>query len=449
MTSFPNSDRILRENVERIPGGASSLNRVANPNIVFVKGAGSRLLDADGNEYVDYHGAFAAQLLGYNHPEVLGAVQQALSKVSDLFGAGPTEIEGELARLICSHVPWLEQLVFLNSGSEATAQAIRLARAATGRDHLIVMQGGYNGWHNDVACNLMTPLAALGPRRSPGEYEVHPISAGIPAGQRGLVHPVNFNDAESVRWVCERYPVGAIILEPILQNVGLIKPLPGYLEALRTLADELGFILIFDEIKTGFRYRLGSYPNAGGVIPDLAVYGKAIASGYPLAAIGGRRELMGYFAHDDPAQRVLLAGTYNAHPAPMAAALATIRVLARDDGTAYGHVDRLAGQLQAGLEEIFASGSLEATIVRQGSAFVFYFMDHAPVDWHDLAAHHDYAADRAFRRGLIENGVFVFPIETKQCSVSVAHTAEDVEKTLAAARSAVLKVLAVERVSAG
>ena len=449
MNSFPKSTAILRENARFIPGGASSLNRVADPNIVFVKGSGSRLYDADSNEYVDYHGAFAAQLLGYNNPEVAGAVQQVLSNGSELFGAGPTDIEGELARMICSHVPWLEQVVFLNSGSEATAQAIRLARAATGRDHLIVMQGGYNGWHNDVACNLMTPLETLGARRSPGEYEVRPISSGIPAGHRGLIHPVNFNDADSVRWVCERYPVGAVILEPILQNVGLIKPLPGYLEALRALADEFGFILIFDEIKTGFRYRLGSYPNAGGVIPDLAVYGKALASGYPLAAIGGRRELMAYFAHDDPAKRVLLAGTYNAHPAPMAAALATIRLLARDNGAAYGHINGLAGQLEAGLEEIFTSASLEGTIVRQGSAFVFYFMDHAPVDWHDLASHHDYAADRAFRRGLIENGVFVFPIETKQCSVSVAHSVEDVDITLAAARHAVSKVLAVERVSAG
>lgn len=449
MKSYPHSDRILRQNAELVPGGASSLNRVAAPNIAFVRGSGSRLHDADGNEYIDYHGAFAAQLLGYNHPEVAGAVQQVLSNGSELFGAGPTEIEGELARLICSHVPWLEQVVFLNSGSEATAQAIRLARAATGRDHLIVMQGGYNGWHNDVACNLMTPLASLGPRRSPGEYDVHPISAGIPSAHSSLIHPVNFNDAESVRWVCERYPVGALILEPILQNVGLIKPLAGYLAALRALADEFGFVLIFDEIKTGFRYQLGSYPNAGGVIPDLVVYGKAIASGYPLAAIGGRRELMRYFAHEDPTKRVLLAGTYNAHPAPMAAALTTIKLLSRDTGAAYAHINGLAAQLQAGLEEIFAEQSIETTIVRQGSAFVPYFMDHAPVDWHDLAAHHDYPADRAFRRGLIENGVFVFPIETKQCSVSLAHTAEDVEKTLTAARKVVSEGLAVERVSAG
>lgn len=437
MKTFPVSDRILKENGSRIPGGMSSLNRLTDPNIAFVRGSGSRLFDAEGNEYIDYHGAFAPQLLGYCHPSVVRAVQDVLDAGLDLFGAGATEIEGTLAELICSHVPWIEQIVFLNSGSEATAQSIRLARAITRRDHVIVIQGGYNGWHNDVACNLTTPLELLGPRRSPGEYKVRPMSAGIPLDHQRLIHPINFNDLDSVRYVCERYPVAALITEPILQNIGLVKPLAGYLEGLRRLADEFGFLLIFDEIKTGFRHGLGGYSQISGVVPDLAVYGKAIASGYPLAAIAGPGKLMGYFAHTDSERRVLLAGTYNAHPVPMAAAIATIDELLKDDGAVYARLEQLGAHLEAGLNEIFANVGTKATVVREGSAFVIYFMDHAPVDWHDLAGHHDYPADKHFRRQLIDNGIFVFPVETKQCSISAAHAIEDIEITLDAVRGAV------------
>lgn len=425
----------------------SSLNRLTEPNIAFIRGAGSRLTDAEGKEYIDYHGAFAPQLLGYCHPSVVAAVKKTLESGMDLFGAGPTEIEGDLAELVCSQVPWIEQTVFLNSGSEATAQSIRLARAISRRDHVIVMQGGYNGWHNDVAYNLSTPLERLGPRRSPGEYDVWPMSAGIPLEHQRLIHPVNFNDLESVRYVCERYAVAALITEPILQNIGLIKPLPGYLEGLRNLADEFGFLLIFDEIKTGFRYGVGGYSLISGVVPDLVVYGKAIASGYPLAAIGGPRRMMEYFSGADPDQRVLLAGTYNAHPVQVAAAIATIHELLKDDGAVYVNLERLAARLEGGLEEILAAAPLKATIVRQGSAFVIYFMEHAPRDWHDLAAHHDYATDKLFRRQLIENGVFVFPVETKQCSISAAHTMEDIERTLDAVRT-VTKKLPVRESSA-
>ncbi|MEX2264265.1 MAG: aspartate aminotransferase family protein [Bryobacteraceae bacterium] len=442
MPSFPISDRILNQNSKRIPGGMSSLNRLTNPNIVFVKGSGSRLTDADGNEYIDYHGAFAPHLLGHSHPAVNQAVKAVLDEGCSLFGSGPTELEGRLADLICSHLPWIEQVVFLNSGSEATAQAIRLARAVTRKDHIIVAQGGYNGWHNDVACNLATPLEALGPRRSPGEYDVHPMSSGIPAEHLQLLHPINFNDPESVRYVCERYPVGALITEPILQNVGLIKPLQGYLQELRSLANEYGFLLIFDEVKTGFRCGIGGYTQVSGVLPDLVVYGKAIASGYPLAAIGGPCRLMQRFVDPDPASRVLLAGTYNAHPVPVAAAIATIEVLSQDHGETYRRLESLSSRLQTGLEDIFASGPVNATVVREGSAFVVYFMDHAPRDWHDLAAHHDYPADHAFRQFMIENGIFFFPLETKQCSVSAAHTEEDIDLTLEVARRAVKTLLA-------
>ncbi len=427
------SDEILRSNSRYIPGGLSSVNRLADPNLVFINGEGSRITDVEGREYIDYHGAFSPQFLGYNHPRVVEAIKQTIDSGANLFGSGPTELEGRLAQLVCENIPWVERLTVFNSGSEATAQAIRLARACTGRDDIIVMQGGYNGWHNDVACNLMTPLEQLGPRVSAGEYPFHPISAGIPAAHRSLIHAVNFNDLESVQFVCEKYPVAAILTEPILQNVGLIMPSPGYLEGLRGLADQFGCLLVFDEIKTGFRHAFGGYAEVAGVVPDLAVYGKAIASGYPLAAIAGPARWMEFFYHPDAGRRVLLAGTYNAHPIPTAAAIATLEVLLENNGAAYDQVERLGATIEDGLGEVFGNLGPATRIVRQGSAFVAYFMDHAPVDWHDLAAHHDFDLDTRFRQAMISNGIYFFPVATKQCSLSLAHTADDVAATIEAA----------------
>ncbi|MEK7404745.1 MAG: aspartate aminotransferase family protein [Acidobacteriota bacterium] len=430
MKSYPNSAEIFTRNRKYIAGGVVSLNRVVQPEIAFVKGRGAYIWDADGNRYIDYHAAFAPHFLGHNDRYVNAAVEKALGDGASLFGTGTTELEGRLAELICGNIAWVESVQLLNTGSEATYQAIRVARAATGRDHIIVMQGGYNGWHNDVACNLMTPLARVGPRVSPGEYPYIPISAGIPEAHRKLVHPVNFNDLESVRWVCERSPVAALITEPVLQNVGVILPKAGYLEGLRALADEFGFVLIFDEVKTGFRHAIGGYAQISGVIPDLAVYGKALANGYPIAALGGKRALMDYFAHPEPEKRVLLAGTYNAHPVPTAAAITTIERLLAGDGAVYRHVERLGAAVEEGVREIIRKHGLAATLARQGSAFCLYFMDHAPVDWHDLAANHSFARDEQMRREMIDRGVYFFPLATKQCSISAAHTQADIEFTL-------------------
>ena len=430
MKSYPHSARILEHNRRFIPGGVVSLNRAIQPEIVFVKGEGPWMWDADGNRYLDYHAAFAPHFLGHNDPYVTDAVRRALDQQQSLYGTGTTELEGRLAELICTHIDFVDSIQLLNTGSEATYQALRLARAATGRDHIIVTQGGYNGWHNDVACNLMTPLDQVGPRRSPGEYPYLPISAGIPREHRNLVHPVNFNDPESVAWVCERYPVAGLLTEPILQNIGIVKPGAGYLQSLRNLADKYAFVLIFDEVKTGFRHALGGYASISGVRPDIAVYGKAVANGYPVAVIGGRRDLMDYFAHPDPARRVLLAGTYNAHPVPTAAAVATIERLLANDGEVYRHVEAMGAQMEQGLLEILKRRDLEAVVARQGSAFCIYFMDHLPVDWHDIAAHHDMRLDETMRRGLIEEGVYFFPLATKQCSISAAHRAEHITETL-------------------
>jgi len=442
MDKHRKSAEVFAKNREFISGGVVSVNRAIHPEIVFVRGEGAYIWDADGHRYIDYHAAFAPHFLGHNDPCVTEAVIRVMRERASLYGSGTTVLEGRLAELICRHIPWVESVQFLNTGSEATYQAIRLARAVTGRDDLIVMQGGYNGWHNDVSCNLMTPLKQLGPRVSPGEYRYEPISAGIPLPHQKLVHPVNFNDLESVEYVCRKYPIAALITEPILQNVGIIKPQPGYLKGLRKLADQYGFILIFDEVKTGFRHSIGGYAKLAQVVPDLVTYGKALANGYPIAALGGRRELMDWFIHPEPSKRVLLAGTYNAHPVPTAAAIATLERLLMNDGEVYRHVERLGEKLQEGLEAILRKLGLKAVVAQQGSAFCVYFMDHCPQDWHDLASNHDFELDETLRRKLIELGVYFFPLATKQCSISFAHSAEDIEITLQRFQDALTSILA-------
>lgn len=442
MRSYPKSLAILNRNRRYIPGGIASVNRSVEPEIVFTKGKGAQIWDAEGHVYLDYHAAFAPHILGHNHPAVTSAVERVLRDDASLFGSGTTELEGRLAELICRAVPFIDDVLLLNTGSEATYQAIRLARAVTGRDHIIVMQGGYNGWHNDVSCNLMTPLSELGPRLSPGEYPYLSISAGVPEKHRALVRPVNFNDLESVEYVCRKYPVAAIITEPILQNIGVVHPLPGYLAGLKELANRYGALLIFDEVKTGFRHAPGGYASLAGVEPDVVVYGKALANGYPMAAIAGKRDLMRSFVHPDPARRVLLAGTYNGHPVPTAAAIATIETLLANDGEAYKHLEVLGARLEAGVQRMLANIGISATLARQGSAFCLYFMDHEPVDWHDLAENHDFTTDLAMRRQLIERGIYFFPLAVKQGSISTAHTTADIDGTLEQWESALGDVLA-------
>ena len=428
---MPNkSNEILEHNKAFIPGGVVSVNRAVEPNISFVKGEGPRVWDADGKEYIDYHAAFAPYILGHNDADVNTAVRRILDDGTTLMGAGTNALEGRTAELIVEAIPSADRVMLTNTGSEATYHALRIARAHTDRNGVIVMQGGYNGWHNDVAMNVMTPLEAIGPRVSPGEYAKAPISAGIPDHVLEDVHVVNYNDMDSIRAILASHSIAAIILEPILQNVGIVKPLPGYLKGLRELCSESGVVLVFDEVKTGFRTALGGYQSVCGVTPDLSVFGKALANGYPMGAIGGRADLMDYFVHEDPVRRVLIAGTYNAHPVACAAAVATLEKLSRDGGACFEMLEVRGQQMESGLREVFGASSITTTVARQGSAFCVYFMDHQPVDWHDIASHHDFEYDTAYRKKLIDSGVYHFPMPTKQGSISLAHTSEVIEETL-------------------
>lgn len=406
------------------------MNRKADPNIAFYKGKGSRIWDIEGNEYIDYQAGFASAFLGHNDPDVNEAVANSLNKQSLLIGAGPNKEEGDLAELFCQCVPSVESIQLTCTGSEATYHAIRISRAATSREHIIIIQGGYNGWHNDVAGNVISSLDDIGERVSPGEYPFDSISAGIPDFNKSLVHVVNYNDLASVSYIIKRFAVACILLEPILQNIGIVKPQEGYLEGLRKLADDNGFLLIFDEVKTGFRHALGGYQSICGVTPDLSTFGKAVANGYPMGVIGGKKKYMDYFVHQDPEKRVLIAGTFNAHPITNTAAMATLRKLASQEHKVYEHVDRLGKMLEDGLKDIFKQYDFPSYIAREKSAFCVYFMDHAPIDFHDILLHHDFSLDRDYRSALIKRGIFNFPLPIKQGSISFSHTIRDIEETL-------------------
>lgn len=445
--NWPKSLQLLNNNEQWIPGGVVSLNRKCDPNICFSKGKGSRVWDVEGNEYIDYQAGFAAAFLGHNDPDVNEAVRNAIGMDQILMGAGPTDLEGQLAELICKHVPTLEKVQLTTTGSEATYHAVRIARAVTSRDHIIIMQGGYNGWHNDVAGNVISSLADIGERVSPGEYPFDALSAGIPEAHKSLIHVVNYNDLESVEYIVKKYPVACILLEPILQNVGIVHPNQGYLQGLRKLADDNGFLLIFDEVKTGFRHALGGYQSICGVTPDLSTFGKAVANGFPMGVIGGKKKYMDYFIHPEKSKRVLIAGTFNAHPLISVAAIATIEKLASPVHKVYEHVNYLGEMLEEGLNDILIEYDTPFHVVRQGSAYCVYFMDHAPVDYHDILKNNNFELDREYRMRLIEAGIFNFPLPIKQGSISFAHTVDDISETLEKTKKVVKNIFADTKIA--
>lgn len=435
--NWPRSLALLQENSRFVPGGLASLNRKADPVIAFARAKGSRLWDVDGHEYIDYHAGFAPYILGHNDDDQIAAVIETLRSERSNYGTGPTAEEGELARLFLQAVPHAEKVQFFNTGSEATAQAIRVARAWTGRSHLIKMQGGYNGHHNAVATNLMSSREQLGGARVTGcEYPRVPLTAGIPPEEQALTHAVPFNDLAAVEHVVRTHSVAALITEPVLQNIGIIKPRAGYLQGLRKLADQHGFLLIFDEVKTGFRASLGGYQTLAGVTADLSTYGKAVANGFPLAAMAGRAAYLDLAISADPQRRVLIAGTYNCHPVPVAAAIACLKKLMDPTLDVYGQLERRAQRLEAGQRALFARYGVPAIIARVGSASCVYFAEQEPTDWWEVLEHHDDAFDTRYRRALIERGIYHFPVIVKQGSISFAHSEADIDRTLEATEDA-------------
>lgn len=438
MRDIQSSKNLIRRAENVIAGGVVSMNRKVSPHIVFEKGKGAYIYDIDGNRFIDYHAAFAPIVLGHNDIDVNKAVKKAMDADWSLMGSGTTKWEIELAETITSIIPSLETIQIANTGSEATAHAIRLSRAFTKREKILVHLGGYNGWHNDVVRSVMPPLNEIGSRVSPGEYRFHSMSAGVPEGVKEKVHVINFNELESVEHVLKKYPIACILAEPVLQNIGVIKPEEGYWKKVRELCDRYGTLLIFDEVKTGFRAALGGYQSICKVVPDLSVFGKAIANGYPIAVIGGKSQIMKQFAETNLKKRVLIAGTYNAHPFPTVAANATLKKLMENDGQIYKTLEILGKKLEKGIDAIFQSKGIPAITSRVGSSFCTYFCDHLPKDYHDLAASHDYELDLTFRKLLIDKGIYQVPVATKQGSISASHTEKIIDQTLNITREIVM-----------
>jgi glutamate-1-semialdehyde 2,1-aminomutase len=413
----------LAERASRvIPGGVNSGNRRMPWPLAVVSAQGAHFTDADGTTFLDYHAAFGPLILGHNHQRVNAAVHAVIERL-DIIGAGVTDIEIALAETICRHVPSAERVLLTNSGSEATYAALRLARAVTGRRSIVKFQGAYHGWHDAVAMNVISPPDKLGQK--------DPLSLGMlpEVIDHTLVLP--FNDIEAARETVERHgdDIAAFIVEIIPHNIGCVLPRQAFLLALRELCDERGIVLIFDEVITGFRHGLGGYQAICGVTPDLSTFAKAMANGFPIAALAGRARLMDRFG---PGGGVFFAGTYNGHPVGVAAALATIAEL--EDGSVHRHCFGLAERAAIGLRAIASELGIPITVAQFGSVFVPYFFDGPTERYEDLLAN-DTAHDVWFRSQMCERGIFMLPVALKRNHVSAAHTEADIDRTLEVARA--------------
>jgi glutamate-1-semialdehyde 2,1-aminomutase len=412
-----------------IPGGVNSSTRYIGEPYAFVAADGAYVTDADGRRYLDYHAAFGAILLGHNAPVVNQAVRAAMDGV-DLTGIGVTEVEVALAERIVEIIPSAEQMIATMSGSEATAQAIRLARAVTDRDLIIKFQGGFHGWHDAVARNVISA-----PDKA---YGRDPLSKGILDQAVDATLIAEFNDLDSVVELFDRYPdrIAAVILEPIPHNVGALVPTKDFAQGLRDVTTERGAILVFDEVITGFRHALGGYQEVLGIVPDITTFGKGMANGFPIGGVAGRRDLMEHF--NGRTGDVLMAGTFNGNPVGCAAALATIDHLASNPDF-YTRTHGFGERMRQGLADIVTELEIEATPAGFGGVFALYFCKEPVLGYRDLMRNND-AAYVAFHRGMTERGFLMLPMALKRNHVSGAHTSEEIDRTLEAARD-VLKEL--------
>jgi glutamate-1-semialdehyde 2,1-aminomutase len=412
--------RLLEEASEYTPGGLHSAIRVIDPPLCIRRAQGAYIWDMDDKRYIDYHAAFAPIILGHCYPAVTERVAQTI-RTTDLYGVSTTEIELELSKQIVSLVPSVEQVLLCCTGSEATFHAIRLSRAVTGRRKIIKFQGCYHGWHDYVLRNVISAADRVS-GRDPG-------SAGMldEAVDNTLV--CTFNDLAAVEETVRANPgeIAGIILEPIPHNVGCIMPEQSFLKGLRAICDREGIILTFDEVITGFRHHIGGYQAICGVTPDLTTLGKAIANGFPIAAIGGRRRLMQNF-NTRRGGSVFFSGTFNGHASCLAAALATIEVLQKEK--VHEHIFRLGERMRHGLREIVKRLGVPGTVAGFGSVYTLYFMSERPIrSFRDLLAN-DSALYIRYRQELMQRGVFEIPMNLKRNHLSFSHTDVDIDNTL-------------------
>ena len=397
------SEALMARARRLFPGGVSSPVRafggVGGVPRVIERALGARAWDVDGNELIDYVGSWGPMILGHAHPAVVAAVRQAAGRGTSYGAPNPHEVE--LAELITEAMPSIERIRFVSSGTEAAMSAIRLARAATGRDGIVKMAGGYHG-HADAL--LVEPgSGAIG----------MPASAGVTAGAARDTLVAPYNDLAAVERLLDEHDVAAVIVEPVAANMGVVPPEPGYLAGLRATTERHGALLIFDEVITGFRVARGGAQARFGVIPDLTVLGKIIGGGLPVGAYGGRAELMRLVAPEGP---VYQAGTLSGNPLAMAAGAATLSQLTDDT---YARLEELGAHLEAGLGRAGSSAGASVRLSRVGSLLTI-FVDDFP----------------AFFHAMLDAGVMLPPSQHEAWFISTAHGVDELDATISAARAA-------------
>jgi len=422
------SRAIFRQAQQVLVGGVNSPVRafraVGGEPLVIDRAEGARLIDADGNEYIDYVGSWGAMILGHAQPEVTAAiVDQARRGTS--YGM-TSELEVELARAITRALPAVEMLRLVSSGTEATMSAIRVARAFTRREYVLKFEGCYHGHADSFLSQAGSGLATLSIAASPG----------VPAAFAGLTLDVPYNHLAAVEQAFEQHSgaIAAVIVEPVAANMGVVPPSPGFLEGLRDLTRRHGALLIFDEVITGFRLAYGGAQTVFQIEPDLTTLGKIIGGGLPVAAYGGRRDIMRQVA---PLGPVYQAGTLSGNPLAMRAGLATLRLLAAEGF--YAALDRQSARLAGGIRDALQSCGLAAQVNSAGSLLTLFFTAE-PVRNYSAAKTSDLQRFAAFFTAMLDRGVFLPPSQFEALFVSAAHTEEEIDRTLAACRQSLQEI---------
>ena len=418
-----NSQELIQRARLHIPGGVNSpvraFNGVGGDPVFFERAEGACLFDVDGHAYIDYVGSWGPMIAGHAHPAIVAAVQAAAARGLS-FGA-PCPAEVEMAERLCGIVPALEMVRMVNSGTEATMSAIRVARAATGRDSIIKFEGCYHGHADSFLVKAGSGALTLGVPNSPG----------VPPAIADLTLTLPYNDLAAVRACLEARgaEIAAIIVEPVAGNMNCIPPVEGYLQGLREACDEFGCLLIFDEVMTGFRVALQGAQGLYGITPDLSTFGKVIGGGMPVGAFGGKREYMERVAPSGP---VYQAGTLSGNPVAMAAGLANLDLICRD-----GFFEELGDKTQSlacGLQQAADAAGVPALTTRVGGMFGLFFTDADRVVNFAEAGHCDVAAFKRFFHLMLERGVYLAPSAFEAGFVSMAHTDEQIHATVKAAQ---------------